>query len=84
MSSLLVAEISRVSGLVSLVIILPCHGIKQFLSHFQVLEVFEWMVEGRGTTGPITAETETYDILIAACHERGLLEKAFEVSRHRV
>lgn len=45
-----------------------------------MLEIFEWMMEGRGGDGsPIRPDTETFNTLIASCHERGMLEKACEV-----
>lgn len=38
------------------------------------------MMEGRGGDGsPIRPDTETFNTLIASCHERGMLEKACEV-----
>lgn len=44
------------------------------------LDLFEWMVEGRGNGGdPLVADTETYELLLQACHRRGLLEKALEI-----
>lgn len=44
------------------------------------LELFEWMVEGRGNGGhPVVADVQTYELLIKACHRRGLLEKGLEV-----
>lgn len=47
---------------------------------WSALELFEWMVQGRGNDGdPIVADAEIYEILLQACHQRGLLEKGAEV-----
>ncbi|KAK3257840.1 hypothetical protein CYMTET_33087, partial [Cymbomonas tetramitiformis] len=45
----------------------------------KALEVFEWMVEGRGASGPVAADTATYNALISVCERNGMLEKALEI-----
>lgn len=45
------------------------------------LEVFEQMVSGKGVADPeIQANLETYNLLIMACHQAGMLEKALEIA----
>lgn len=45
----------------------------------KALEVFEWMVEGKGASSSIPADAQTYHTLVKACHQKAMLEKALEV-----
>lgn len=37
----------------------------------EAFQVFEWMVDGRGATGPVPAVSKTFETLMRGCHQTG-------------